>query len=92
MRDLKLIDRLPKLSIIQAQGANPFYRSVKEFGGEKLESMMADTQATAIHIGNPASWKKALRVLSETGGEVEAGHRSRNRRSESRNRRRRHRL
>src|SRR6267154_6502062 len=31
MRARKLIDRLPKLSIIQAQGANPFYRSVKEF-------------------------------------------------------------
>ena len=71
MRDLKLISRLPKLSIIQAQGANPFYRSVKEFGGTKIEPMTADTQATAIRIGNPASWKKALRVLRETGGEVE---------------------
>ncbi len=71
MRDLKLISRLPKLSIIQAEGANPFYRSVKEFGGAKLESMTAATQATAIQIGNPASWKKALRVLRETGGEVE---------------------
>jgi len=71
MGDRKLIDRLPKLSIIQAQGANPFYRSVKEFGGAKLESMIADTQATAIRIGNPASWKKALRVLQATGGEVE---------------------
>jgi len=71
MRDLKLISRLPKLSIIQAQGANPFYRSVKDFGGTKLEPMTADTQATAIRIGNPASWKKALRVLRETAGEVE---------------------
>lgn len=71
MRELNLIARLPKLSIIQAQGANPFYRSVKEFGGTKLEPMTADTQATAIRIGNPASWKKALRVLRETGGEVE---------------------
>jgi threonine synthase len=71
MRDRKLIDRLPKLSIIQAEGANPFYRSVKEFDGAKLESMIADTQATAIRIGNPASWRKALRVLQATGGEVE---------------------
>jgi threonine synthase len=71
MRDLKLISRLPKLSIIQAQGANPFYRSVREFGGRKLEPMTADTLATAIRIGNPASWKKALRVLQATGGEVE---------------------
>lgn len=71
MRDLKLISRLPKLSIIQAQGANPFYRAVKEFNGSKLEPMTAETYSTAIRIGNPASWKKALRVLRETGGEVE---------------------
>jgi len=71
MRELNLISRLPKLSIIQAQGANPFYRSVREFGGKKLEPMIADTLATAIRIGNPASWKKALRVLQATGGEVE---------------------
>jgi threonine synthase len=71
MHELKLISRLPKLSIIQAQGANPFYRSVREFGGKKLEPMTADTLATAIRIGNPASWKKALRVLQATGGEVE---------------------
>jgi threonine synthase len=71
MRELKLISRLPKLSIIQAQGANPFYRCVREFDGAKLEPMTADTMATAIRIGNPASWKKALRVLRDTGGEVE---------------------
>jgi threonine synthase len=68
---LNLISRLPKLSIIQAQGANPFYRSVREFGGKKLEPMIADTLATAIRIGNPASWKKALRVLEATGGAIE---------------------
>jgi len=71
MRELKLISRLPKLSIIQAKGANPFYRCVRDFGGKKLEPMTADTLATAIQIGNPASWKKALRVLQATGGEVE---------------------
>ncbi len=71
MLELKLISRLPKLSIIQAQGANPFYRSVRQFGGKKLEPMTADTLASAIRIGNPASWKKALRVLEATGGEVE---------------------
>src|SRR6202034_2395958 len=65
----------PKLSIIQAKGANPFHRTVREFAGTKLdpklEPMTADTLATAIRIGNPASWKKALRGLQATGGEVE---------------------
>jgi len=71
MLELKLISRLPKLSIIQAEGANPFYRCVHEFGGKKLEPMAAETLATAIRIGNPASWKKALRALRATGGQVE---------------------
>lgn len=71
MHELKLISRLPKLSIIQAEGANPFYRSVHDFGGKKLDPMSAETFATAIRIGNPASWKKALRVLQVTGGQVE---------------------
>jgi threonine synthase len=76
MHDLKLIPRLPKLSIIQAEGANPFYRCVRELGDKpideaKLEAMSADTMATAIRIGNPASWKKALKVLRATGGQVE---------------------
>ena len=92
MRELKLISRLPKLSIIQAQGANPFYRSVREFGGQKLEPMTADTLATAIRIGNPASWKKALRVLAGDRRRSRTSHRSRNRRSQSRNRRRWHRM
>ena len=43
MLELKLISRLPKLSIIQAQGANPFYCSVHDFGGTKIEPMTADT-------------------------------------------------
>lgn len=71
MREVGLISHLPKLSIIQAEGANPFYRSVRELGGSKLEPMTADTMATAIRIGSPASWKKALRVLQATCGEVE---------------------
>ena len=63
MRGLNLISRLPKLSIIQARGANPFYRCVREFDGAKLEPMTADTMATAIRIGNPASWRKAAKVI-----------------------------
>lgn len=76
MHELKLIPRVPKLSIIQAEGANPFYRCVKALGDRdiseaRLEAMQADTMATAIRIGNPASWKKALKVLRATGGQVE---------------------
>src|SRR5436853_1524515 len=71
MKEFGLISRLPKLSVIQAEGANPFVRSIREDGGAKLVPMQADTLATAIRIGNPASWKKAQKVLKATGGEVE---------------------
>ena len=71
MQELGLITRLPKLSIIQAEGANPFFRSIREHGGKKLVPIQAETMATAIRIGNPASWKKALRVLEITKGTAE---------------------
>ena len=71
LKELGLISRLPKLSIIQAHGANPLFRSMKESGGKSIQPMSADTFATAIRIGNPASWKKAVRVLQSTGGACE---------------------
>jgi len=71
MHELGLIKRLPKISVIQAEGANALVRTVREKGGKELVSVHADTMATAIRIGNPASWKKAVRVLEETGGTVE---------------------
>lgn len=71
MKDLGLISHLPKLSVIQAEGANPFYRSFRELGGKTLLPLQADTLATAIRIGNPASWKKAFRVVQATEGTVE---------------------
>jgi len=68
--ELGLIDRLPRLAIVQAAGANPLYRALT-YGRpfEPLEG--AETLATAIRIGNPVSWKKALRGLEATSGVVE---------------------
>jgi threonine synthase len=70
MKDLGLTSRLPRLSIIQAEGANPLVRMVRE-GRRQLQAVEAETMATAIRIGNPASWKKALRILEATGGSVD---------------------
>lgn len=70
LQQLGLISRLPKLSIIQAEGANPLFRMIRGKARE-LVPVQAETLATAIRIGNPASWKKALRVLEVTGGAVE---------------------
>lgn len=71
MHDLHLISRLPKLSVIQAEGANALVRTLREAGGKRLVSVQAETRATAIRIGNPASWKKAAHVLEATGGACE---------------------
>jgi threonine synthase len=71
MKQLGFISRLPKVSVIQAEGANPLVRTIHETGGKKLVPVHAETMATAIRIGNPASWKKAIRVIRETEGAVE---------------------
>ncbi len=68
MHHLGLIHRIPKISIIQAEGANPLYRTIMENEGRELIPVKANTRATAIRIGNPASWRKALRALRTTGG------------------------
>src|SRR3981081_3544756 len=71
MHGLGLISRLRKLSVIQAEGANALVRTLREAAGKRLVSVQAETRATAIRIGNPASWKKAVRVLEATGGACE---------------------
>lgn len=71
MLDLGLIPRLPKLSVIQAEGANALVRTLREAGGKQLISVQPETRATAIRIGNPASWEKAVKVIQATGGACE---------------------
>ncbi len=69
--DLGLIDRIPRLAIIQAKGASPLYEAFKhEF--TDFEPMKAETRATAIKIGNPVNYKKAVRSLMWTNGWVES--------------------
>lgn len=68
---LGLISKLPRVSVIQAEGANPLVRTMRENGGRELIRVNAETKATAIRIGNPASWRKAVAVLKDTGGTTE---------------------
>jgi threonine synthase len=71
MRHLGLSTRVPKVSVIQAEQANPFFLSLLESDGSTIKPMNATTRATAIRIGNPASWRKAARVIQQTGGYCE---------------------
>jgi threonine synthase len=68
MRELGLVPRMPRISVIQAEGANPLVLSLAKSNGKSLEPVEAHTRATAIRIGNPASWRKAVRVIQDTGG------------------------
>lgn len=71
MRDVGLIDRLPRICCAQAQSANPLYQSYLS-GFETFEPKQArNTWASAIQIGNPVSYKKAIRVLQKMDGIVE---------------------
>ena len=68
LKELGLVARVPRISVIQAEGANPLVRSLGLNHGASLEPVEAHTRATAIRIGNPASWRKAARVVQDTGG------------------------
>lgn len=79
LHSLGLIDHLPRLAVIQAEGASPLYRSyrpdtnLKDYqrGLDELEPMKAETIATAIKIGKPVNFPKAVRALRQTNGVVE---------------------
>jgi threonine synthase len=73
LQRIGLIDRLPRIAVIQACGSAPFYTFMQ--GKERVEFAGVhepETLATAIRIGNPVSWPKALSVLTKTEGVVES--------------------
>ena len=72
LRDLGFIDRLPRLAVIQAEGAAPFYDLWYSRERTRLNPVEhPHTLATAIKIGDPVSWPKALYEVAESGGVVE---------------------
>jgi threonine synthase len=62
-----LIDRVPRIAAVQAAGASPFAQAFAAGFRERIQ-VKAETVATAIRIGNPASWDRAVRVMRETNG------------------------
>ncbi|MDP6736204.1 MAG: threonine synthase [Nitrospinaceae bacterium] len=69
--ELGIIDKLPRLVCAQAERADPLYRSYKS-GFKKFKPIQAKkTLASAIQIGDPVSFKKAIRTLQEFEGIVE---------------------
>jgi threonine synthase len=59
---------LPRIAVVQASGAAPFAKLFRD-GGD-IVPVRAQTTATAIKIGAPASWRKALAEVRATDGTV----------------------
>lgn len=71
MRQMGMVDRLPRLAVAQARNADPLYRSYRT-GFESFEPVQAsNTLASAIRIGDPVSWERAIRVMRRLDGVVE---------------------
>jgi threonine synthase len=72
LKELGFIDRLPRLAVVQAAGSAPFYDLMHAADRSRLHAIEhPETLATAIKIGDPVSWPKALRELDASRGVVE---------------------
>ncbi|MGH9341890.1 MAG: threonine synthase [Acidobacteriota bacterium] len=68
LKQLGLIAKVPRITIIQASGADALYRTLVTSSRELVPVQDAWTLASAIKIGRPISWKKAMRALSFSDG------------------------
>jgi threonine synthase len=70
-REWGVVSRLPRIAAVQAAGAAPFFRSFRD-GFARRHRVRAETVATAIRIGDPASHERAVQAIRETDGVVAA--------------------
>ena len=71
MKELGLIDRLPRIACAQAANANPLYLSYLTGFREYRPVSAQKTLASAIQIGAPVSYERAVKVLRAFAGVVE---------------------
>ncbi len=71
-KEIGYIDRLPKMTAIQAEGAAPVVAAIKAHLPEVVVEQNPETIASAIRIGAPVNAEKALRAIRETGGTAES--------------------
>jgi threonine synthase len=69
--DLGIINKMPRLVAAQAQKASPFYQSYLNGFAEKATMQADTTLASAIQIGDPVSYEKAVQAIQMTNGIVE---------------------
>jgi threonine synthase len=71
MKELGLIDQLPRIACAQAERANPLYLSYQTGFQEYHPVKAQKTLASAIQIGDPVSYERAVKTLSILDGVVE---------------------
>ena len=69
--NLGFVKTLPKMTGIQAVGAAPIAQAIKSGSSEIKPVNEPETIATAIRIGAPVSWKKAVNAIRSSGGTAE---------------------
>lgn len=71
LKALDLADKLPRLIGVQAEGASPIANAFRS-GLDHVEPIARpETIATAIRIGSPVNWKRALVAARNSGGLIE---------------------
>ena len=72
LQALGLIDRVPRLLGVQTEAAEPLARACREGYGARVRVRAGETAATAIRIGDPVSYDRAVKVVRASGGYFES--------------------
>lgn len=70
LQNLDIIDRMPRLVAAQAENANPLYQSYRQNFTRAMPVTARPTAASAIQIGNPVSYEKAVQAIQASQGMV----------------------
>lgn len=71
MKELGLIDRFPRIACAQSERSNPLYLSYKQNFKQQVTIQAKETLASAIQIGNPVSYERAVKIIKLFNGVVE---------------------
>lgn len=63
-----ITERVPKMMGVQAEGASPIATAIEKGFNEPVFFDNPETLATAIRIGRPVNWRKALKAIRESKG------------------------
>ncbi|MGB4436591.1 MAG: threonine synthase, partial [Acetomicrobium sp.] len=69
LKQIGLIDEIPELIGVQAEGAAPIYKAFIE-GKNFITKEKTNTLADSIAVGEPRNWAKALRAVRNSGGDM----------------------